>query len=612
MENTTENNNEEQQANITNPLRKRNKNKKSKSQIVTPTLTDLINITTQLTLDSLDDDTLRNTSIKTLEAGLVKAINDAIVTRNILVDSKNKENDLKSWPMINTTPVSVIHALLMVKYKIVMLNMNPESIDVSRSGRLAMYVEPDEDSSALSGPNRHGLYTTDLKIIDRVIGSMVSDGLKKAKEEIYMRMEDWAPIVTVCDDRDLIAVNNGIFNYQTKELERFSSDKVFVTKSQVDYNPGAKNTVITHPDDGYQWDVESWLSDLSDDPEVVEVLWEILGAIIRPNVKWNKSAWLYSEQGNNGKGTLCELMRALCGPGSYIKLSIDDFSKDFALTGLQTASAIITDENDVGAYIDKAANLKAVITGDVIQINEKHKNPIAVKPKCFMVQCLNGLPQIKDKSESLYRRQLFIPMTKCFTGVERKYIKDDYLHRKEVLEYVLHKVLHSDYYTLSNPDACSLLLDHYKIANDPVRQFIDDFQDTFIWNIVPFNFAHALYLNWCKRENPGTTPMSARRFSEQLKNTLLSPSNNTCWTMEPTGRKQYSVFGVTDTLMHLPEPLITQYDLEKDFGNNDYKGNEVSKKCIYAKRPARVRGIIRKDMRSEDQAKYILKESAII
>ena len=58
-----------------------------------------------------------------------------------------------------------------------------------------------------------------------------------------------------------------------------------------------------------------------------------------------------------------------------------------------------------------------------------------------MVQCVNEMPRTKDKSESFYRRQIFIPFTKCYTGIERKYIKNDYLNRKDVLEYVLYKIL---------------------------------------------------------------------------------------------------------------------------------------------------------------------------
>ena len=50
------------------------------------------------------------------------------------------------------------------------------------------------------------------------------------------------------------------------------------------------------------------MNTLSDDKGVVTILWQILGAIIRPNVSWNQACFMYSESGNNGKGTLCALM----------------------------------------------------------------------------------------------------------------------------------------------------------------------------------------------------------------------------------------------------------------------------------------------------------------
>ncbi len=54
----------------------------------------------------------------------------------------------------------------------------------------------------------------------------------------------------------------------------------------------------------------------------------------------------------------------------------------------------------------------------------------------------------------MYRRLLVVPFDKRFEGCERKYIKNDYLHRKEVLEYVLFHVLREmDYYELSVPEA---------------------------------------------------------------------------------------------------------------------------------------------------------------
>lgn len=313
----------------------------------------------------------------------------------------------------------------------------------------------------------------------------------------YLRIR--AEKVMICDNPDLIAVNNGVFDYRQKILLPFDKQYVFTAKSRVDYVDNPVNPVIHNPEDGTDWDVESWMNDLSDDHEVVESLWEILGAIIRPNVPWGKSAWFYSESGNNGKGTLCELMRELCGETTYASVPLSDFSKDFMLEPLTQATAIIVDENDVGTYIDKAANLKAVVTGDVIQINRKFKSPIAYRFKGFMVQCLNEMPKIRDKSDSFYRRQLFIPFTKCFTGAERKYIKHDYLHRQDVLRYVLHRVLHMDYYELRVPDSCKEALNEYKEFNDPIRQFVNEIFPELQWDLIPFSFLYDLYGAWYKK-----------------------------------------------------------------------------------------------------------------
>ena len=220
-------------------------------------------------------------------------------------------------------------------------------------------ADPSYDLLAMyqtSGRDR-GIYITDeteFKRIAKLYNYSVTS--RELADVMDMLMID-APRVLRCTDKDLIAVNNGIFNYKTKELRPFTSDLVFMVKSKVDYNPNATNVVIHNDIDGTDWDVESWMSDLSDDPEVVQLLWEILGAIIRPHVRWNKSAWFYSNKGNNGKGTLCELMRSLCGDGSYAAIPLSDFGKDFMLEPLTRASAIIVDENDVGTFIDRAANL---------------------------------------------------------------------------------------------------------------------------------------------------------------------------------------------------------------------------------------------------------------
>lgn len=421
------------------------------------------------------------------------------------------------------------------------------------------------------GPDE-GIYVTSDEVFRNLARSYNYKMTKWEFSEFMLTLRDMVPRKYRCLKPNLIAVNNGIFDYDTKQLLPFTPGLVFMAKSKVDYVDNPVNPVIHNPNDNTDWDVESWMSELSDDPEVVELLWQILGAIIRPNVPWGKAAWFYSESGNNGKGTLCELMRQLCGKNSYASISLADMGKDFMLEPLIQATAIIVDENDVGTYIDKAANLKAIVTGDTIQMNRKFKMPIAYQFKGFMVQCLNEMPRIRDKSDSFYRRQLFIPFTKCFTGVERKYIKQDYLQRPEVLEYVLHRVLNMDCYELSIPKVCKDALNEYKEFNDPVRQFMSEIMSQLVWDLVPFPFLYDLYRAWYAKNGGGKGEVKGYLTFKKEFLALLKEYPE--WFCDDPGK-----YMKPGKKMDEAEPLIAEYDL-KEWMNPMMSGShDISKRC---------------------------------
>lgn len=428
--------------------------------------------------------------------------------------------------------------------------------------------------------NMRGTYTTsedDIRMAARTYNAQLT--LNDFKEVMAVLKED-APRTYQCTHRDLVAVNNGVFHYGTepidatfmerdfhfepKTLYPFESPMVFLSKSQVDYVENAPVQIITHPEDGTVWDVESWLEEMFDEPGqegMCGLIWETIGAIVRPHVRWGKTAWFYSEQGNNGKGTLCALMRNLIGDGSHASIPLSDFGKNFALEPLVSANAIIVDENDVGTFIDKAANLKAIVTNDVIQIDRKYRMPIAYQFWGFMVQCLNEFPLVKDKSDSFYRRQLFVPFIKSFTGAERKYIKGDYLQRREVLEYVLWYVLHvtgattpGEYYELSEPEATQIVLGEYKETNDPVRSFWNEFRDQFMWDLLPFPFLYDLYKVWFADVSPSGSAISRQRFVGDLAQIVR---NETGWECPDKNRKIRPGSKMDD-----PEPLIVKHQLK--------------------------------------------------
>lgn len=459
----------------------------------------------------------------------------------------------KKLPEVTQLGFAQVGQIIMARHHVVNIAPSERNSDPDLD-MLAIY----EDDPKKPG---WGTYQTSLTDIETIARRYCHSITTREFTEMLSLMKSTAPRVTRGTDPDLIAVANGIFNYRTKKLIDFSPDHIFLSKAAVAYNDDAVNTVIHNDADSTDWDVESWMSEFSDDPEFVELLWEIIGAIVRPYVSWNKSAWFYSNQGNNGKGTLVHLMRNICGPQSYASIPIADFGKDFMLEPLTRASAILVDENDVGTFVDKAANLKAVVTNDVISINRKFKTPIAYQFRGFMVQCLNEFPKIKDKSESFYRRQLFVPFTKCFTGAERKYIKDDYLNRDDVLEYVLKRVLNMNYDELSTPAAVTSTLNEYKEFNDPVRAFWKEMVDPLTagdWDLIPFTYLYDLYKAWFADAMPSSAPVGRNTFISNIASVIRNDSST--WLCGDTS-KRIRVQTASGSRMAGAQPLSVNYSL---------------------------------------------------
>ena len=500
-----------------------------------------------------------------IEDDLIRLVNDKIDEHNIVAAKDEKYRKLTdlAGPQI----ALVVQHVFNVK----LISFTEESD--RRDTVIGVYIDDMIIQIVPDANGKQGTYDTSRSVLETLARYFNFTISKKEMEEFFDTLNANAPMTKRCLDRDLIAVNNGIFNYATKQLQPFSPDLVFVSKAQVSYNPNAQNVVIHNPDDGTDWDVESWMKSLAPvHPEIAEVLWEITGAIIRPNVAWSKSAWLYSESGNNGKGTLCEMYRAILGNGSFTSIPLSDFSKDFALMPLLHCSAIIVDENDVGTFIDKAGNLKSVITNDVVQVNRKFETPVAFQFRGFMVQCLNEYPKVKDKSDSFFRRQLFVPMEACFSGSERKYIKTDYLHRQEVLEYILKRVLHMNYYTLSEPECCKMALQEFKENNSPVITFWEEMRDQFAWSLLPFTFLWDLYQAWFANAKPNGVIGSSRDFSNDLIRVI---QNDEDWYCNDKSKQ----ITANKSNMGMPEPLIYEYGLGK-WINTKYKGSDIEKICM--------------------------------
>lgn len=531
----------------------------------------------KVTLDYLDSlDPVNPPRPKIIEQQLLATTNAIIKIQNGMATTSTEKHRLAK----TLTPWQIAQILLRLHH---VIRIAPSAKNTDREyDLLAMYQSTGAD---------HGVYTCSEELIRKTARKYDTGLTGREFEEVQHVLREDSERLNECPLRDLIAADNGVvyygtepldttindidFRFEPKKLHPFHPALIFTSKNRVNYVENAPKQVITNPVDGTIWDVESWIVDLfhkEGDSEfnaknagLSDLVWEVIGAMIRPRVSWGKTAWFYSDVGSNGKGTLCALMRNLVGPGAHTSIPLSDFSKDFALEPLVRANAIIVDENDVGTFIDGAANIKAVTTNDIIQINRKYRKPFAYQFFGFMVQCLNEFPQMRDKSESNYRRQLFVPFNKSFTGAERKYIKEDYLERKEVLEYVFWYAINRAgaktpgcYYELSEPPATQALLAEYKEANDPVRAFWLEFRDKFVWDLLPFPFLYDLYKSWFAQVSPSGSAVSRQRFIDDLMAILRSDED---WYCEDKNKRVRP-----GNMLDDPEYFIAEYELSRWYG----------------------------------------------
>lgn len=445
-------------------------------------------------------------------------------------------------------------ALLLKRFDFRMLATSHESDDAL----LGLYVPSDDDfwQRANDLGASLGTYTTNTMLFHYMISVLSPKTKQKDAEEILERVRTFARIAHTTTGSHLFPVKNGIYDQEQDVLLPFSPELVFLTKIGVDYVPTAQNPSIT-ASDGYVWDVESWLADLAISDEVETLLWEVISASLQPNRGMNKSIWFYSESGNNGKGTVGQLIKNLLGRGNYASLAVADFKHEFLKHSLIGVAANISDENDVDEYIDSVKDYKASVTGDDIMVNRKHKDPVRLQFRGLNIQMMNGLPKTKDKTGSFYRRLIIVPFIKSFTNNgERGYIKSDYINRRDVLEYVLKRALHTRFDEFTMPQASAHLLDQYREKNNPVLDFWNEMHESFVWDLLPNGFLYAVYKGWYQSNNPSGTIIGQRAFLD-----YLSPIVDMSGAWEnrmSSGATPVKSKGKMDD----DEPLITEYGLD--------------------------------------------------
>lgn len=453
-------------------------------------------------------------------------------------------NDANQLRLLHTLTVVQVARILVQLHRVVRL-IPSSARDASAS---------DEDPIVMYDQER-GVYVRSDDAIASVAAKYTMS-TANAYRDLMAALRIYAPHRRHLSTGEWAAVRNGDYHRASRVLHPFSPERLFLTRGAVKYVEDAPNPIIRNEDDGTDWDVDSGILAIANgDPETEQQLWELLAAVAQPNVRTNKAVALYNPVGNNGKGTILQLCGSVAGEANTVHASIATLAKDVTLPLLVGKSLVLSDENATNDFHRNAETIKMLATRESFFVNPKYRPPFNASFEGNQVHCLNELPRFADHSPSMWRRWLFISLGAEFEGVERRYIRDDYLHRPEVLEYVLRRALHMDFKDFTESKSSRELKNLTVLSNDAARLFWAEHEAEFVWNLLPLEWLYEVFKAWFAENKPGGRVMDRVTFESSIRRAVKESNGD--WIDVGKGERRKSA-----SHMSRDEPLNAKYGLD--------------------------------------------------
>lgn len=342
-----------------------------------------------------------------------------------------------------------------------------------------------------------GIYTTSKIHINTLINA-VDDVTINGQKEIYNKLklslykdnEFKRPFT----DKTYTVLKNGIYNHESRTLEDFSPQKVFLSRVNTKYNPEA-----TEPE-FKGWSFTEWINKISEqDQNKNNQIWQLLATVLRPNYNNKTSFFIYDEKNNTGKSTFLRLLMNLVGEENTSSLDLAQLEDRFYPSTAEGKALIIGDDNDRRLDISKSNNFKRMTAGEYMNVEKKGQDGYQIKFNTTIVQSMNGLPNFKTIDKGLLSRIRIIRFGYQFDHTERNTdVKDKYIYDENLLEYIVYKALDIDIDDIAMTSENEDLLKQLEEKSDPTKSFYNDIvkSQLIASTMLPTEFLYKLYCDY--------------------------------------------------------------------------------------------------------------------
>lgn len=322
----------------------------------------------------------------------------------------------------------------------------------------------------------------------------------------YIKRKSYVPLKEVNNNHQYIAMQNGVFNLNTYQLEPFDPKHHIITKIPVKYDPAAKCP-----------EIEKFLKDTLA-PGDIPAIEEFIGYCLLRDYPIQK-AFMLVGSGRNGKSTLLRLLKAFIGNDNVSSIAVQELEENhFAGANLMGKLANIYADLPAKS-LATTGTLKMLTGGDNITAEKKFGGFVSFVNYAKMIFSTNQMPETYDDTDAFYRRWVIINFPNTFEEKPDARI-DERLKSESELSGLLNiaivglkRLLENGRF--SNHKQIEEIRDQYVRLSNPTQAFIWDCIDFQYDGWVEKKKLYQIFAWYCKQKN--ITLSSEKKFFLQMQ-----------------------------------------------------------------------------------------------
>ena len=380
--------------------------------------------------------------------------------------------------------------------------------------KFAKYLKQAENIIKINGKlhiYRNGIYESGDEQIEAAMIEHIPNLSRSKRQEVLAYLSLLVSKESGVADANLIAFKNGVLNLADGTFNDFSPEYIITNKIPHNYRPDAQSDLL-----------DNVMSKLAcHDESVLKLLYQSVGYCFYRRNELRKSFFLLGEK-RNGKSTFLDMVDNMLGEENVANLDLCEIGHEFKTAELYGKLANIGDDiND--EWVSNTAVFKKVVSGSVITVAKKGKDPFKLSSYAKFFFSANALPRLgrgKD-SAAVLDRLVIIPFDAKFSKTDPDY--DPFIKYKlrgeDVMEALIAKAVPALVEVIGNQEFehCSKVDDNlaeFEKSNNPILEFYDELDERDYLN-ESIKVVYQKYTAFCLSNN--LQAVSALEFQKQMK-----------------------------------------------------------------------------------------------